>query len=88
MLEIKERALGREHPLILNIFMSRAVVYQEQGKYKEAEEKVLEVVKIRQKKEPNHPSTVTAMVRLGSIYHPQGRWKDAEDIQLLTIDAS
>ncbi len=88
ILSTKEEVLGRDHPLILNTLMALAHMYQQQGRWKEAEEIATEVIGIRKRKNPEHPSTVTDMIRLGSIYSSQGRWKDAEEIQLQTIEAS
>lgn len=88
MLKIKEEVLGRDHPLILDMLMNLASMYQEQGRWKDAEGKAMEVVGKRKRKNPEHPSTITAMIRLGSIYISQGRWEDAEEMQLQSIDAS
>lgn len=87
-LRMKEGVFGRDHPVVLNILMTLANLYQQQGQWKEAEEIATEVVGVRKKNNLEHPSTVTDMLRLGSVYACQGRWKDAEEIQLQTIELS
>lgn len=88
LLRMNEGVFERDHPLVLNILMALANLYQQQGQWKEAEEIATEVVGVRKRKNLEHPSTVTDMLRLGSIYTSQGRWKDAEEIQLQTIELS
>ena len=66
-----------------------ALVYTEQGKWKEAE--ALEVLVMGKKKcllGEEHPSTLTSMANLASTYRNQGKWKEAEALQVLVMEKS
>jgi tetratricopeptide (TPR) repeat protein len=58
------------------------------GRYKEAEDQFLQVLKIRkQVLGPEHPQTLTRMAALALTYWSQGRWKRAEKlaVEVLSI---
>lgn len=70
-LKMKEEVLGRDHPLVLNILMALATSFKSQGRWKEAEERATEVLATREKKLPQHPYTITAMIHLGQFIFPK-----------------
>ena len=64
-----------------------ALVYIEQGKWKEAE--ALEVVVMEKRKHllgEEHPDTLISMGNLASIYQNQGKWKEAETLQVAVVE--
>src|SRR6266567_2149492 len=66
-----------------------ALVYQEQGKWKEAE--ALQVVVMEKKKHllgEKHPDTLTSMGDLAATYLDQGQWKKAEALQVVVMEKS
>jgi DNA repair protein RadC len=66
-----------------------ALVYMEQGKWKEAE--ALEVLVMEKTKHllgEEHPSTLSSMGNLASIYREQGKWNKAETLEVLVMENS
>ena len=64
-----------------------ALVYDEQGRWKEAE--TLEVVVMEKRKQvlgDDHPDTLTSMANLASTYRNQRRWKEAEALQVVVTE--
>ena len=64
-----------------------ALVYVEQGHWKEAE--TLEVVVLEKRKQvlgDDHPDTLMSMANLASTYRNQGRWKEAETLELVVME--
>jgi len=64
-----------------------ALVYTEQGQWKEAEE--LEVLVMEKKKHllgEEHPHTLTSMANLAATYRNQGKWKEAEALEVLVME--
>lgn len=65
-----------------------ASVYQNQGRWKEAEELGLQVVEASKRVLGNeHPDTLTAMANLASTFWNQGRWKETEELELQVVEA-
>ncbi|RAQ98585.1 kinesin light chain 3 [Stemphylium lycopersici] len=64
-----------------------ASTYKSQGRWKEAEELEVKVIKVRKTvlgKE--HPNTLISMGDLALTYSNQGRWKEAEELQEQVMD--
>ncbi|KAF5857978.1 hypothetical protein ETB97_005009 [Aspergillus alliaceus] len=79
VLEIKETALGPEHPDTLTSASNLGSVLEDQGKYEEAEAMHLRALKGREKAlGPMHPDTLTSVRNLGSVFERQGKYKEAE----------
>ncbi|KAK2666295.1 hypothetical protein RAB80_017952 [Fusarium oxysporum f. sp. vasinfectum] len=58
-----------------------------EGRWKEAEELLGEVVEVRKTTlGEEHPSTLTSMANLASTYKDQGRWKEAEELEVTVIE--
>src|SRR5258707_10761126 len=66
-----------------------ALVYDEQGRWKEAE--TLEVVVMEKRKQvlgDDHPDTLTSMTNLACTYRNQAHWKESETLQVEIIGTS
>ena len=64
-------------------------VYDEEGRWKEAEELQVQVMETGSRvlgKE--HPDTLTSIANLASTYSNQGRWKEAEELQVQVMETS
>ena len=60
-----------------------ALVFTESGKWKEAEELQVQVMKTSKRVlGEEHPDTLTSMANLASTYRNQGRWKEAEELEV------
>jgi tetratricopeptide (TPR) repeat protein len=80
-LEIREKALGPEHPDTAMSLNNLASIYEEQGQFKDAEPLSKRALAIREKAlGPEHPDTAASLNNLASIYQEQGRFKDAEPL--------
>ncbi|KAF7761984.1 hypothetical protein Agabi119p4_9976 [Agaricus bisporus var. burnettii] len=70
-----------------SILDGMALVYSEQGQWKEAE--ALQVVVMEKKKQllgDDHPDTLTSMANLATTYRNQERWKEAEALQVVMME--
>jgi nucleoside phosphorylase/tetratricopeptide (TPR) repeat protein len=57
------------------------------GRYKEAEDQLLQLLKIRkQVLGPEHPDTLISMAGLAATYCSQGRWKEAEVLEVQVME--
>jgi tetratricopeptide (TPR) repeat protein len=76
-----EICLGHEHPDTLTSMNKLATLYQDQGKYADAEPLFKEALVGSQKALGlEHPDTHTSMNNLASLYHNQGKYADAEPL--------
>jgi hypothetical protein len=81
-METRKRVVGQEHPSTLARMSNLASTYRNQGRWKEAEQLEVQVVKTRKRLlGEDHPSTLTSMAKLASTYSSQGRWKEAEQLE-------
>jgi tetratricopeptide (TPR) repeat protein len=56
------------------------------GRYKEAEELLVEVIETRKRVlADEHPDTLTSMNNLASTYSNQGRWNEAEELEVQVL---
>ncbi len=80
--------LGVEHPDTLLSIGNLEHTYNNQGRYEEAEELLVQVMNIRIRVLGKvHPHTLSGMSNLGVSYHNQGRWDEAETIQSQVVAA-
>jgi tetratricopeptide (TPR) repeat protein len=78
-LEIREKALGREHPDTFTSVSHLGSVLSRQGKYNEAEAMHRRALEGREKAlEREHPDTFTSVSNLGSVLSRQGKYNEAE----------
>jgi len=60
-----------------------ASTYRNQGRWPEAEELEVQVMKVSKAKlGEDHPSTLISMANLASTYRDQGRWPEAEELEV------
>ena len=70
--------LGQEDTETLDSMAMLALAYSYGGRWKEAEELEVQVMKTSLRVlGQEHPSTLTSMANLASTYRNQGRWKEA-----------
>lgn len=86
VLEIRQRALGKEHTYTLNSAINLANLYSSQARYPEAEMLLLETLEIltRVQGEENR-STLAGMSSLAALFLLQGRYAEAELLLLKTL---
>ena len=71
----------------MSIVPNLALVYKEQGQWKNTE--ALEVVVMDKRKQllgEDHPDTLTSMQNLAITYRKLGQWKDAEVLEVVVMD--
>ena len=72
-LELRERALGSDHPDTLGTMNSLAVLYWVQGRYDEAEPLFVATIEASQRVlGHDHPSTLASMHNLATLYNNRG----------------
>src|SRR5882762_900208 len=82
-LERCKRELGIKMSYNDNQCIRFALLYDEAGYWKEAEELKIQVMQMRKNiLGGEHPSTLTSMANLASTYKNQGRWKEAEELEV------
>jgi len=80
-LDLREKALGRDHPSTLSSMNSLANVLRSQGKYAEAEAMHRNALDLREKVlGRDHPSTLDSMNNLANVLGSQGKYAGAEAI--------
>jgi tetratricopeptide (TPR) repeat protein len=78
-LDIKEKALGPNHPHVATCLNNLAMVYQGQDRYEEAEPLLKRAIRIRQLTlGPDHPDTAQALKNLAILYFHNGRYAEAQ----------
>ena len=81
-METRKWVLGEEHPDSLTIMANLALTYQNQGRWKEAEELLMLVMEMSKRVlGEEHPDLLRSMANLTSMNSNQGRWKEAKDKQ-------
>ncbi len=80
-IEIGEKTLGPEHPLLATYIDNLATVYEDQGKYSKAEPLYKRAIAIDEKAlGPEHPGLATDLNNLASLYRNQGKYSEAEPL--------
>ncbi|KAJ5378060.1 Tetratricopeptide-like helical [Penicillium cataractarum] len=86
-LEVRQRALGPEHPNTLRSLNNLGSVLHYQGKYKEAEAIHRRALEGKEKALGlEHSDTLTSLNNLGSVLHDQGIYKEAEAIHRRVLE--
>jgi hypothetical protein len=81
-METRGRVLGAEHPDTLTSMTNLALMFWNQGRWKEAEELEVQVVETRKRVlGAEHPSTLITMNNLAFTWERQGR--DTEALKLM-----
>ncbi|OAP56891.1 hypothetical protein AYL99_09003 [Fonsecaea erecta] len=89
VVEVIERALGKEHPSTLTSINNLALVLSHQGKYEAAEQMHREVVEVRERvlgKE--HPETLTSINNLAAVLSDQGKYEAAEQMYREVVEVT
>ncbi len=85
--EQNKTILGIEHPDTLTSMANLALTYQNQRRWKKAEELEVQVMETRKRVLGlEHPSTLTSIANLASTYRNQGRWKEAEELEVQVME--
>ena len=80
-LEIRERTLGPDSPIVASSLNNVATLYQTQGKYAEAEPLYKRSLAINEKAAgPVHPQVAVGVNNLASLYQAEGRYAEAEPL--------
>ena len=80
-LAIREKVLGPDHPDVAVSLNNLGVLYQNQGRYDDAEPLYQRALEIREKVlGPDHPDVAMSLDSLGMLYNDQGRYSDAEPL--------
>jgi tetratricopeptide (TPR) repeat protein len=78
LLEIREHALGPNHPDVANSLDDLAIIYQNQGRYAEALPLIQRSLEIREHAlGPNHPDVANSLGLLATHNQNQGRYAEA-----------
>jgi tetratricopeptide (TPR) repeat protein len=78
-LTIHERVVGAEHPATAATLNNLASLYQDQGRYAEAERLYQRTLAIAERAlGPNHPNTAATLKNLAGLCSRQGRFDEAE----------
>jgi CHAT domain-containing protein/Tfp pilus assembly protein PilF len=81
VLEIRQRALGPEHPDAVASLFNLATVYTRKGDYARAEPLFQRALAIREKaQEPEHPHLAFILENLATLYTERGNYEQAEQL--------
>jgi tetratricopeptide (TPR) repeat protein len=81
VLDIREKALGPDHPNVATALSWLALLYKEQGRYPDAEPLYKRALAIVEKAlRPDHPEVAASLYNLAFLYEGQGRYGDAEPL--------
>ena len=84
---ISSRGALQAEAIDLSVAENIALVYTEQGQWKEAE--ALQAVAMYKRKlllGEEHPDTLSSMGNLAATYRNQGKWKEAEALEVLVME--
>ena len=88
-IKIKKELLEMEIRNTLNSLGLLASTFWNQGRWKEAEELEVQVMRTSTRVlGEEHPSTLTSMANLASTFWNQGRWKEAEELEVQVMRTS
>ncbi|MEK7485529.1 MAG: tetratricopeptide repeat protein, partial [Planctomycetota bacterium] len=88
-LEIKEKALGKEHPNIAMSLNNLALLLQAKGDYEGAEPLFRRSLEIKEKVlGKDHPDVAMSLNNLGSLLYAKGDYEGAEPLSLRALDIS
>jgi len=88
-LDIREKALGPNHPDVATSLNNLASLYQDQGAYAKAEPLYARALDISEKAlGANHPDVATSLNNLAELYRAQGAYAQAEPLYARALDIS
>ena len=77
----QRKGAGPDHPDVATSLNNLAVLYDDQGRYADAEPLYKRSLAIREKAlGPDHPDVATSLNNLAELYDDQGRYADAEPL--------
>ena len=80
-LDIREKALGPEHPDVGQTLSGLALLYRTQGQYEQAEPLFQQALSIAEKAlGPKHPNLAASFNNLAGLYRAQGQYAQAEPL--------
>ena len=80
-LKMAARGFDEQEKIFIESIIGR--VFNDEGRWKEAEELNVHVMKIRKRVlGEEHPATLTIMANLASTYRDQGRWTEAKELEV------
>lgn len=71
---------GTEHTAVADSLNNLALLYLEQGRYKQAEPLFQQALELRQRFIKDHPSVADSLTNLGDLYYSLGEYKRAESL--------
>src|SRR5262245_26558214 len=87
VLDIREKALGRDHPAVAQSLNDLGELYRSQGRYADAEPLYQRSLDIREKAlGRDHPEVVRSLNNLALLYRNQGRYAAAEPLYWRSLD--
>jgi tetratricopeptide (TPR) repeat protein len=87
VLQLREKALGPDHPDVAISLNNLAAIYEAQGKYAEAEPLYKRSLEIRKKAlGPDHPYVATSLNNLAELYRVQGKYAVAEHLYKRSLE--
>jgi CHAT domain-containing protein/tetratricopeptide (TPR) repeat protein len=88
-LEIREKSLGPAHRDVAASLNNLAALYEDQGRYTEAEPLAKQSLEISEKAlGPNHPDVAISLNNLAELYQHQGRNTDVEPLYKRSLEIS
>eukprot|EP00903_Cladosiphon_okamuranus_P006199 g6096.t1 len=86
-IEIKERALGPDHPSLATSLGTRATVLEAQGKYDEADRLYVRCIEIRERAlGPDHPELAVSLNNRAELLQEQGKHDEADRLYVRCIE--
>ena len=86
-MDMRKKLLGAEHPQTLTSMANLASTYRNQGRWNEAEQLEIRVMKMRKKLlGAEHPDTLISMANLACTYRDQGRIFESGILELEVIN--
>ena len=81
LLEKRENTLGKEHPSTLISLNNLALLYNNQGRYEEAEPLYIRALEASERTlGKEHPHTLISVNNLAELYNVQGKYEEAEPL--------
>ena len=85
-LQIREKALGKEHPEVASSLNNLAALYKATGRYAEAEPLYVRALQIREKAlGKEHPHVAASLNNLAILYYATGRYAEAEPLYVRSL---
>jgi CHAT domain-containing protein/Tfp pilus assembly protein PilF len=86
-LEIREKALGEDHPDVAQSLNNLAILDRARGRHAEAEAHYKRSLEIREKAlGPHHPDVAQSLNSLAILYYMQGKYTEAEPLMKRSLE--